>query len=202
MFAAILRRSAPTTRPTLLKTTPISISSAFTHPPAPLHRLPASTLFLTRIRTYTTPVSSPPSQPDDAQQQKLSIQPRMLIGFTCNKCDTRSHKFMSKKAYDTGVVIVTCDGCEAKHLIADHLGWFDTVGGKVGNIEDIVARMGGDREGRGVVRLRAGDVLTGEGEGEGSGKGGEEGLMEWLPERADAAAGFGKKEESGDGKKE
>ncbi|KAJ3241442.1 hypothetical protein HDU81_000491 [Chytriomyces hyalinus] len=103
---------------------------------------------------------------------------------------------MSKKAYETGVVIIVCDGCQAKHLIADHLGWFDTVK-KEGTIEDIIKRRGGDRDGNQVVRLRAAEVLNG-GEGEveegstaagaeGEGEG-EEGLMEWLPRRADEAA--------------
>ncbi|KAJ3020104.1 UNVERIFIED_CONTAM: hypothetical protein HDU68_010348 [Siphonaria sp. JEL0065] len=108
---------------------------------------------------------------------------------------------MSKKAYESGVVIITCDGCSSKHLIADHLGWFDTTQGKIGTIEDIIARNGGDREGNMVVRLRAKDVLTGsDGEGDsrdvvskkGSGSVGtladDDGLMEWLPKRADAAA--------------
>ncbi|KAI8621384.1 DNL zinc finger-domain-containing protein, partial [Chytriomyces sp. MP71] len=66
---------------------------------------------------------------------------RLLIGFNCNKCDHRTHKFMSKQAYETGVVIITCDGCQAKHLIADHLGWFDSVK-KEGTIEDIIRRRG------------------------------------------------------------
>ncbi|KAI9333712.1 DNL zinc finger-domain-containing protein, partial [Obelidium mucronatum] len=67
---------------------------------------------------------------------------RLLIGFNCNKCDHRTHKLMSKKAYETGVVIITCEGCSSKHLIADHLGWFDTTQGKIGTIEDIIARKG------------------------------------------------------------
>ncbi|KAJ2856935.1 hypothetical protein J3B02_001320 [Coemansia erecta] len=51
-------------------------------------------------------------------------QARMLIGFTCKVCSHRQHKTMSKQAYTKGVVLIQCDKCKNRHLIADHLGWF------------------------------------------------------------------------------
>ncbi|KAJ3148992.1 hypothetical protein HDU89_003993 [Geranomyces variabilis] len=69
----------------------------------------------------------------------------MVIGFTCRSCDHRQHKYMSKKAYTTGVVIIKCDGCAVQHLIADHLGWFDSQT-PPGTIEDILARLGDERQ--------------------------------------------------------
>ncbi|KAI8817645.1 DNL zinc finger-domain-containing protein, partial [Fimicolochytrium jonesii] len=66
---------------------------------------------------------------------------RMIIGFTCKVCDHRQHKYMSKKAYTEGVVIIRCDGCDKLHLMADHLGWFDSQN-PPGTIEDILARKG------------------------------------------------------------
>ncbi|KAJ3204096.1 hypothetical protein HDU82_006078 [Entophlyctis luteolus] len=94
---------------------------------------------------------------------------------------------MSKQAYETGVVIIACEGCRANHLIADHLGWYNTLGGKVGTIEDIIKKSGGDREGKFVTRLRAQDVLSG-GQGDDSNDFASDGLMEWLPKKADEIA--------------
>ncbi|KAF9950402.1 hypothetical protein BGZ72_007953 [Mortierella alpina] len=78
-------------------------------------------------------------------QQQNPIPPntdpkaRMLIGFTCTVCNHRSHKTMSKHAYQHGVVIMQCDHCKNRHLIADHLGWFKTGGVTV---EDLVKERG------------------------------------------------------------
>ncbi|KAJ3327347.1 hypothetical protein HDU76_011962 [Blyttiomyces sp. JEL0837] len=116
----------------------------------------------------------------------------MLIGFTCNVCSTRSHKLMSKYAYQTGVVIIKCDGCKSHHLIADHLGWFDTTQGPLGTVEDIMKRKGET-----VVRLRLQDVLDADGNVQSEPKAAEsgsgeltndDGLLEWLPKVADKAA--------------
>jgi hypothetical protein len=49
---------------------------------------------------------------------------------------------MSKHAYEKGVVLIKCDGCKNLHLMADHLGWFDTTQKKPGTIEDIMKAKG------------------------------------------------------------
>ncbi|OMH86261.1 Histidine-tRNA ligase [Zancudomyces culisetae] len=49
---------------------------------------------------------------------------RFLIGFTCKVCKHRQYKSVSKRAYNEGVVLIKCDGCQNRHLFADHLGWF------------------------------------------------------------------------------
>ena len=58
--------------------------------------------------------------------------------FTCNACETRAVKTFSRHAYEKGIVIVTCPGCENKHLIADNLGWF----GDNTNVEKLLAEKG------------------------------------------------------------
>ncbi|KAF9180528.1 hypothetical protein BGZ51_006117 [Haplosporangium sp. Z 767] len=94
----------------------------------------------------SAPSSTDPILDDGIQpQHKNPIPPntdpkaRMLIGFTCTVCNHRSHKTMSKHAYTHGVVIMQCDHCKNRHLIADHLGWFKNGGVTV---EDLVKERG------------------------------------------------------------
>merc|ERR1712129_15395 len=60
------------------------------------------------------------------------------LQYTCKICDMRNSIKVSRQAYRHGVVIAVCKGCEAKHLIADNLGWSTYIGGFEGdtNIED------------------------------------------------------------------
>lgn len=64
---------------------------------------------------------------------------------------------MSKQAYEHGVVIMRCSGCQANHLVADHLGWIKEFEGKKGvTVEDLVRK----HQGQDVTRIDLGDVLN------------------------------------------
>lgn len=52
---------------------------------------------------------------------------KMAIAFTCARCETRIRKRFSRQAYCHGIVIITCPGCQVRHLIADNIGWFKDV---------------------------------------------------------------------------
>lgn len=58
------------------------------------------------------------------------MKQRLAIIFTCRVCSQRQTKTFSKKAYETGIVIIECEGCKNRHLIADNLGWFNHFDGR------------------------------------------------------------------------
>ncbi|KAF9925386.1 Threonine synthase-like 1 [Linnemannia zychae] len=128
---------------------------------------------------------------------------RLLIGFTCKVCNHRSHKTMSKHAYEHGVVIMQCDHCKNRHLIADHLGWFKNAGVTV---EDLVKAKGEkvQKLTRDYQLVKDGEMASSDSDSVGSGSDAEakvaesgetkaktelelalekaaEGLLEWIP---------------------
>lgn len=59
---------------------------------------------------------------------------------------------LGTKAYNKGVVVVTCKGCDSQHMIADNLGWSNHPGGFEGadTIEDYLEKKG---QGDSVTRV-------------------------------------------------
>ena len=67
---------------------------------------------------------------DDSDDSASKPNPRkdLYMMFTCGRCDTRAAKGFSRQAYENGVVIVRCPGCQSQHLVADRYGWFGEPG--------------------------------------------------------------------------
>lgn len=84
---------------------------------------------------------------------------KMVMLMTCTVCDTRSAKVITKDAYNKGLVLARCPGCENLHLIADRIGWFE---GKDVDVESLLAANGQKvrrmEDGGEVLELSADDL--------------------------------------------
>lgn len=67
------------------------------------------------------------------------VSPKFELQYTCNVCETRNRVLINRMAYQKGMVVAICKGCDAKHWIADNLD--PTLASK--NIEELFA-AGGD----------------------------------------------------------
>eukprot|EP00931_Biecheleriopsis_adriatica_P053131 TRINITY_DN31057_c0_g1_i1.p1 TRINITY_DN31057_c0_g1~~TRINITY_DN31057_c0_g1_i1.p1 ORF type:complete len:364 (-),score=87.05 TRINITY_DN31057_c0_g1_i1:121-1212(-) len=53
-------------------------------------------------------------------QLQLPLSERFGLAYTCGKCGTRNTITVSRVAWNQGVVVATCRGCSARHLLADN----------------------------------------------------------------------------------
>lgn len=100
-------------------------------------------------KSRVAPPAAQASSKPAANGVATTSNPRLFMVFTCAKCNTRAVKNFTRNAYERGVVIITCPGCEARHVIADNLGWF----GKHRNVEEILKEKG-----ESIRRVTDGDI--------------------------------------------
>jgi DNL zinc finger len=79
---------------------------------------------------------------------------KLIIIFTCKVCSLRSAKKISKQAYNHGVVLVRCGGCQNLHLMADRMGVFEDKSWDIQTHIQNLAKQGGD-----VQASQSDDVL-------------------------------------------
>ena len=59
--------------------------------------------------------------PDRPSKPEGPMDGHYAMVFTCKKCKSRSVRKISKQGYHKGTVLITCPGCNNRHVVADHL---------------------------------------------------------------------------------
>ena len=149
-------------------------------------------------RAFTTPtLGGHDEDPITADTTSTSETPNtrkdLYMMFTCGRCDTRATRGFSRQAYENGVVIVTCPGCNSKHVVADRMGWF----GEPGSVEDFIAQKTEHGEGAAVdqttLTVTRGSLSMKEGDEDGTLEINQEELKAWLKTFAPASASSSEK---------
>ena len=55
----------------------------------------------------------------------VPVSETFKIVYTCKRCETRNMIEIKRVSWNEGVVIATCQGCNAKHVLADANGLLD-----------------------------------------------------------------------------
>ncbi|GMI07574.1 hypothetical protein TrVE_jg1759 [Triparma verrucosa] len=110
--------------------------------PKPSPTTPPSPLVPSQIPTFSHPPTINVTSPSKSVPIAFVASPQVQIQYTCNLCSHTSRHTLTRLAYTSGCVICQCKGCGVKHLIADHLGWYDFLPDG-GTIEDFMNNNGG-----------------------------------------------------------
>ena len=109
-------------------------------------------------RPASSVTAEEPKDVEDASPSTPNARKDLYMMFTCGRCDARAARGFSRQAYENGVVIVTCPGCQAKHVVADRMGWF----GEPGSVEDFIAEKADAEDGEGGVARGSMKLVEGE----------------------------------------
>ena len=63
--------------------------------------------------------------PKKVARVQVPLSERFTLVYTCNRCETRNAISVSRVAWNEGVVIGKCMGCDARHMLADNAGLTD-----------------------------------------------------------------------------
>ena len=85
-----------------------------------------------------------PSDGDDPYKASVQIglSEKFTLVYTCGRCETRNSVRVSRVAWNEGLVIGKCMGCDARHMLADNTGLTDeTNSSKFSNVvNEAIAR--------------------------------------------------------------
>jgi len=139
----------------------------------------------TRIASPTSASTASSSLSSSTSSEEPVIEPRLSLTFTCtapiattsapssssgagampesppvHKCGHRSSHTFTKRAYEKGIVIISCPSCKNRHLIADNLGWFKNQDGSEGGktVEDFVKAKGETVKRGTLLQTAEGDI--------------------------------------------
>lgn len=108
--------------PTLRLRRPLSIPPRSC--PLQLRQIDRS-LFAGATRQISSAASvSPLVSETDTPTSTSERPPAYELTFTCKPCKHRSTHTVSKQGYHKGTVLITCPGCNNRHVMSDHLKIF------------------------------------------------------------------------------
>lgn len=92
------------------------------------------------VRRSSDLAISADSESSEPTESPKGTNERFQLVYTCNVCETRNLVEVQRVAWEDGVVISTCQGCENKHILSDAKGLMDR--GNWTNFSNVVNSIG------------------------------------------------------------